>query len=120
MLEFAGKGELYMQLTKYSCFSEWQSAIYIHQMADALSYLHSKDIIHRDIKPENLLLGINGKLKIGNFGWSVHAPSNQHTTLCSTLNYLPSEMVEGHPWCNNSTYDTTCGTMTVTTAPNMA
>jgi len=46
-------------------------------MADALSYLHRKHVIHRDIKPENLLLGINGELKIGDFGWSVHAPGNR-------------------------------------------
>jgi serine/threonine protein kinase len=95
MLEFAGKGELYKQLTKYGNFSERRSAVYIDQMADALSYLHSKHVIHRDIKPENLLLGINGELKIGDFGWSVHAPSNRRTTLCGTLDYLPPEMVEG-------------------------
>jgi hypothetical protein len=95
MLEFAGKGELYKQLTKYGSFSERRSAVYVDQMADALSYLHSKHVIHRDIKPENLLLGINGELKIGDFGWSVHAPSNRRTTLCGTLDYLPPEMVEG-------------------------
>ena len=32
---------------------------YIHQLADALEYCHSKKVIHRDIKPENLLLGMN-------------------------------------------------------------
>ncbi|KAH9950636.1 kinase-like protein [Amylocystis lapponica] len=95
MLEFAGKGELYKQLTKHGCFSEKRAARYIDQMADALSYLHAKHVIHRDIKPENLLLGINGELKIGDFGWSVHAPGNRRTTLCGTLDYLPPEMVEG-------------------------
>ncbi|KAF8634165.1 hypothetical protein AX15_001033 [Amanita polypyramis BW_CC] len=95
MLEFAGKGELYKQLSKYGCFSEKRSARYIDQMADALTYLHSKHVIHRDIKPENLLLGINGELKIGDFGWSVHAPGNRRMTLCGTLDYLPPEMVEG-------------------------
>ena len=72
----------------------WQ---YIAQMTDALSYLHSKHVIHRDIKPENLLLGLNGELKIGDFGWSVHAPGNRRHTLCGTLDYLPPEMVEGRP-----------------------
>ncbi|TDL23309.1 kinase-like protein [Rickenella mellea] len=95
MLEFAGKGELYKQLSKHGCFSERRSSRYVDQMADALNYLHSKHVIHRDIKPENLLLGINGELKIGDFGWSVHAPSNRRTTLCGTLDYLPPEMVLG-------------------------
>ncbi|KAI0671103.1 kinase-like protein [Trametes maxima] len=95
MLEFAGKGELYKQLTKYGSFSEKRSSRYIDQMADALMYLHAKHVIHRDIKPENLLLGINGELKIGDFGWSVHAPGNRRKTLCGTLDYLPPEMVEG-------------------------
>ena len=47
-------------------------------MAEALQYCHSKKVIHRDIKPENLLLSFKGDLKIGDFGWSVHAPSSRY------------------------------------------
>lgn len=57
-------------------------------------YCHSKHVIHRDIKPENLLLGMNGELKIADFGWSVHAPNSRRKTLCGTLDYLPPEMVQ--------------------------
>ena len=46
-------------------------------MANALLYLHKKHVIHRDIKPENLLIGTDGELKIGDFGWSVHAPTSR-------------------------------------------
>lgn len=55
---------------------------YIMELADALSYCHSKNVIHRDIKPENLLLGANGELKIADFGWSVHTPSSR-SVLCA-------------------------------------
>ncbi|GAA5906472.1 aurora family serine/threonine-protein kinase [Sporobolomyces salmoneus] len=94
ILEFAGKGELYKQLSRVHRFSEKRSSRYIAQMTDALIYLHAKHVIHRDIKPENLLIGVNGELKIGDFGWSVHAPGNRRNTLCGTLDYLPPEMIE--------------------------
>lgn len=60
MLEFAGQGELYKQLVKQGSFNEKRSARYVDQMADALGYLHSKNVIHRDIKPENIMLGLHG------------------------------------------------------------
>jgi aurora kinase len=62
-------------------------------VAAALRYLHSKNVMHRDIKPENILVGLYGELKLADFGYSVHAPSNRRDTLCGTLDYLPPEML---------------------------
>ncbi|CAH1779539.1 unnamed protein product [Owenia fusiformis] len=95
ILEYAPRGELYKELQKCNRFEEKRTATYIHQLASALQYCHSKKVIHRDIKPENLLLGLRGELKIADFGWSVHAPSSRRATLCGTLDYLPPEMIEG-------------------------
>ncbi|XP_075757277.1 aurora kinase A isoform X2 [Pelodiscus sinensis] len=95
ILEYAPRGEVYKELQKLTKFDEQRTATYMTELADALSYCHSKRVIHRDIKPENLLLGSNGELKIADFGWSVHAPSSRRTTLCGTLDYLPPEMIEG-------------------------
>ncbi|XP_008840856.1 aurora kinase A [Nannospalax galili] len=95
ILEYAPLGTVYRELQKHSKFDEQRTATYITELANALSYCHSKRVIHRDIKPENLLLGSNGELKIADFGWSVHAPSSRRTTLCGTLDYLPPEMIEG-------------------------
>lgn len=95
ILEYAAKGELYKELQRAGRFDERRTATYIASLAKALIYCHSKHVIHRDIKPENLLLGLNGELKIADFGWSVHAPNSRRKTLCGTLDYLPPEMVEG-------------------------
>lgn len=95
ILEYAPGGACYKELQKHTCFDEKRTVKYIVQLARALKYCHSKKVIHRDIKPENLLLGVNGELKIADFGWSVHAPSSRRTTVCGTLDYLPPEMVQG-------------------------
>ena len=95
IIEYAARGELFKILKDCERFDEETSARYIVQMCDAINYCHSKHVIHRDIKPENILVGLDGELKIADFGWSVHAPSSRRTTLCGTLDYLPPEMIEG-------------------------
>lgn len=93
ILEFAPGGELYKVLRKQRRFAPRQAARYCVQVAQALDYLHSKNIMHRDLKPENLLIGLHGELKLADFGYSVHAPSDRRETLCGTLDYLPPEML---------------------------
>ncbi|TLD08303.1 uncharacterized protein PgNI_07772 [Pyricularia grisea] len=103
ILEFAGKGELYKHLKKEKRFPEWRAAQCIAQMASALRYLHRKHVMHRDIKPENILVGFHGEIKISDFGWSVHAPSDRRNTFCGTLDYLPPEMIK--PRTADNSYD---------------
>jgi serine/threonine protein kinase len=101
ILEFAGKGEIFKELSSVHRYDEKTAATYIRDVASALDYCHSKHVIHRDIKPENLLIDINGRIKIGDFGWAVHSPANRRQTLCGTLDYLPPEMIDGHTHDHN-------------------
>ncbi|EJT49577.1 hypothetical protein A1Q2_07472 [Trichosporon asahii var. asahii CBS 8904] len=97
MMEYAGSGELFHQLNKRGRFSDRRSAMYTYQVAEGLAYLHSKNVIHRDIKPENLMIGLNGEIKIGDFGWSVYSPEERQSTLCGTPSYISPEMLLGKP-----------------------
>jgi len=94
VLEFAGKGELYKELCAHKRLTEFRTATIVYEVADALKYCHANNIIHRDIKPENILLGLQGEVKLADFGWSVRTPSKRRETMCGTLDYLPPEMVE--------------------------
>ena len=40
----------------------------IPQICDALQYAHDEGVVHRDIKPENVLVDLNGRVKIADFG----------------------------------------------------
>jgi serine/threonine protein kinase len=46
-------------------------------------YLHSKNIIYRDLKPENILIGVDGYLKLTDFGFA-KVIENRTFTLCGT------------------------------------
>jgi serine/threonine protein kinase len=55
-MELASKGSLSIHLP----LSEEKARIYFKQLANALTYLHTRArIVHRDIKPDNLLLDEN-------------------------------------------------------------
>ena len=58
------------------------------------------NVIHRDIKPENILLS-NEQVKLCDFGWSIHTPSNQRKTYCGTMDYLSPEIVENQKYDHN-------------------
>lgn len=101
VLEYAPRGELYKMLKKEGRFNDTKASNLIYQMCQALQYCHANNVIHRDIKPENILLGYNHELKISDFGWSVHAPSERRKTFCGTIDYIPPEMVNHEQYDQN-------------------
>ena len=72
-----------------------------HDIALALAYLHSNDIIHRDLSGNNVLLIAGSRAKVTDFGMSkmldVNLQRTPLTTCPGTLVYMPPEALRDHP-----------------------
>ena len=72
-----------------------------HDIALAVAYLHSNDIIHRDLSSNNVLIIAKRRAKVTDFGMSKLADSTPNTaalTMCpGTLVYMPPEALREPP-----------------------
>lgn len=56
LLTLAQGGDLFDAITSSAKYTERDASVMVYNLAGALKYLHSINIVHRDIKPENLLV----------------------------------------------------------------
>lgn len=53
-------GDLFDAITSANRYTERDASGMLYNLANAIKYLHSLNIVHRDIKPENLLVSSHG------------------------------------------------------------
>uniref|UniRef100_A0A6Q2Z3B2 Serine/threonine-protein kinase Sgk1 n=2 Tax=Esox lucius TaxID=8010 RepID=A0A6Q2Z3B2_ESOLU len=102
VLDFVNGGELFFHLQKERTFPEPRAKFYIAEMASALGYLHSLNIVYRDLKPENILLDFEGHIVLTDFGLCKEGISQTETTstFCGTPEYLAPEVLKKQPYDN--------------------
>uniref|UniRef100_A0A3Q3NCY5 Serine/threonine-protein kinase Sgk1 n=1 Tax=Mastacembelus armatus TaxID=205130 RepID=A0A3Q3NCY5_9TELE len=102
VLDFINGGELFFHLQKERTFPEPRAKFYIAEMASALGYLHSLNIVYRDLKPENILLDHEGHIVLTDFGLCKEGISQADTTttFCGTPEYLAPEVLRKQPYDN--------------------
>jgi serine/threonine-protein kinase len=82
-------------------------AVIGQQAAEALAYAHGQGIVHRDIKPSNLLLDIEGRLWIADFGLARADDSEALTRtgdIVGTLRYMAPERFHGQADAKSDVY----------------
>ncbi|GAB6030270.1 p21 protein (Cdc42 Rac)-activated kinase [Chamberlinius hualienensis] len=84
----------------YPCkLSELQIASICKELLQGLKFLHSLGIVHRDIKSSNILLGMNGQVKIADFGLCAQvAPEILRSTFACTPCWAAPEILHGKPY----------------------
>lgn len=58
-----------------------------------MTYLHQLGIIHRDLKSGNLLVDMNWRLAVGDFGLSIM--DSKETGSVGTIGYIAPELIRG-------------------------
>ena len=102
VMEYCDSGEMFDYIVSKQHLTENQACIFFQEIIDALTYLHSQNIVHRDVKPENILLQTFGNTltcKLIDFGISrTYTLDKLITTPCGTASYAPPEMHRGEEY----------------------
>ncbi|XP_022621094.1 serine/threonine-protein kinase 33 isoform X2 [Seriola dumerili] len=112
--ELCDGGELRHLLQRKRFFTEDETRHIICSLADAVAYLHKRNIMHRDLKLENILVKKSPdvddndriNIKVTDFGLSAKTGvgiENIMKEACGTLGYMAPEMMSGRGyslWCD--------------------
>ncbi|XP_021180719.2 serine/threonine-protein kinase DCLK1 isoform X3 [Fundulus heteroclitus] len=96
VMELVKGGDLFDAIMSSNRYTERDASCMLFNLASAIKYLHSLNIVHRDIKPENLLVyehhDGSKSLKLGDFGLATIVNGPLYA-VCGTPTYVAPEIV---------------------------
>jgi serine/threonine protein kinase len=94
-LEYMPGGSIAQVLAQYGAFDESLIAQYTVNLLEGLEYLHTRDppVLHRDIKGANILVGIDGTVKLSDFGCSKRTMGTAVHTLRGSIPWMAPEVM---------------------------
>lgn len=107
VLEYVDGGDLEKWIQgrtiHYTLVPEHEIWSIFSQIASAVAYIHAKRIIHRDLKPPNVLLTMDCRVKLTDFGLSrVQDTRSRAQTVCGTPYYMSPERILEAPYSTKS------------------
>ncbi|KAF8153737.1 kinase-like domain-containing protein, partial [Crassisporium funariophilum] len=80
-LEYLPDASIGSCIQKYGKLNDSVTRSFTTQILNGLAYLHSKAIIHRNLRADNILVDMNGRCKISQFGTSARMEDVHETEL---------------------------------------
>ncbi|ETO00243.1 eukaryotic translation initiation factor 2 alpha kinase [Reticulomyxa filosa] len=94
------------QRTEVDVLQSWKI---LHQIVKGLHHIHVCHVLHRDVKPDNVFMCTNNTVKLGDFGLSVHPPSEKISSGYHWSEDVGSNAV-GNTQCQFNLYVLCCST----------
>ncbi|XP_068565272.1 serine/threonine-protein kinase PAK 6b isoform X2 [Cebidichthys violaceus] len=80
--------------------NEEQTATVCESVLQALTYLHSQGVVHRDIKSDSILLSVDGRIKLSDFGFCAQISKEvpRRKSLVGTPYWMAPEVISKTPY----------------------
>ncbi|XP_066030978.1 serine/threonine-protein kinase PAK 3-like [Chamaea fasciata] len=99
VMEYMDGGTL-QDVVRQTRMAEGDMAAVSRECLQGLDFLHSNQVIHRDLKSSNILLGMNGSVKLADFGLcaQLSPEQDQPSSMVGTAHWMAPEVVTSSPY----------------------
>lgn len=95
-LEYMAGGSMAQVLSQFGPLDESLVAIYTRELIEGLAYLHTREppVLHRDIKGANILVGLDCKVKLSDFGCSKRTSDTLSKSMRGSIPWMAPEVIQ--------------------------
>jgi len=94
-LEYMAGGSMAQVLSQFGPLDESLIAVYARELLEGLVYLHTREtpVLHRDIKGANILVGLDCKVKLSDFGCSKRTTDTMAHSIRGSIPWMAPEVI---------------------------
>lgn len=120
-LEYMPGGSVAQVLSQFGAFDESLISLYMRDLLEGLEYLHTRTppVLHRDVKGANVLVGLDCRVKLSDFGCSKRTDDTLLRSIRGSIPWMAPEVITGSGYGRRSdVWSLGCVAVEMATAKN--